>query len=170
VRVIEPARRIDTPSEVALAATKLTDGPVTDAEAGAAATKVLQTSVAAQSDQTVVQAAYTEPATTPATPVRRTVPAPVFTLSALPTESLRDSEAADPAPAPVADGQVLYVTANSVNVRQEPSTEASVVGKLTRGEAALVLWQEGEDWARIIIEGDGLEGYVASRFLSANAP
>jgi uncharacterized protein YgiM (DUF1202 family) len=125
-----------------------------------------------QQDAEVIQAAYNEPETTPVAPVRRTVAAPVFTLSALPTESLRETEAAaeEPATQTASEGQVLYVSAKSVNVRQGPSTDSSVVGKLGRGEAALVLWQEGDDWARIIIEGDGLEGYVATRFLSATAP
>ena len=68
------------------------------------------------------------------------------------------------------DGEIWYVAGNSLNVRSGPSTDDAVVGKLSRGEATLVVAREGEDWARIRIEGDGIEGYVAMRFLSAVAP
>lgn len=91
----------------------------------------------------------------------------VFTLSNLPTET------PPAAPEPVAEGvegQILYVTAASVNVRDGPSTEASVLGKLGAGEAALVVADVDGEWARIVIQGDGMEGYVALRFLGAEAP
>lgn len=61
---------------------------------------------------------------------------------------------------------VVYVNASSVNVRQGPSTQDAVVGKLDRGDAALVVWTDDTGWSRIRIEGDGVEGYVASRFLT----
>lgn len=61
---------------------------------------------------------------------------------------------------------VRYVTASSLNVRDGPSTRFAVVGKLTRGEAALVVWTETNGWSRIRIEGDGIEGYVSSKLLT----
>ena len=76
--------------------------------------------------------------------------------------------APEPEPSPLAE--VWYVDARSVNVRAGPSTDSSVLGRLTRGEAATVIAREGEDWAHIIIEGDGIEGYVAARFLTRDAP
>lgn len=108
-------------------------------------------------------------------PVRQKVtPAPVFTLSALPSigEDRADPHAVLPAATevtdtgaePGAEPVVWLVSATSVNVRQGPSTDTSVVGKLANGEAVTVVSLEG-DWARIMIEGDGLEGYVAARFL-----
>lgn len=104
-------------------------------------------------------------------PVRQKVtPAPVFTLSALPSigEDRADPHAVLPAATEVTDTGaepvVWLVSATSVNVRQGPSTDTSVVGKLANGEAVTVVSVEG-DWARIMIEGDGLEGYVAARFL-----
>ena len=103
-------------------------------------------------------------------PVRAVISAveePVFTLSALPTEAVPG--AATPANSS-AEGQIYYVTASAVNVRDAPSTEASVLGKLEAGEAALVITDVGGEWARIVIQGDGMEGYVAMRFLSAEAP
>ena len=68
------------------------------------------------------------------------------------------------------EGTIWYVTANSVNVRAEPSTEAEVVGKLGSGEATLLVQAVDDDWARIVIQGDGVEGFVAMRYLSAEAP
>ncbi len=67
-------------------------------------------------------------------------------------------------------GEIWYVAGNSLNVRAGPSTDDAVVGKLSRGEAMLLVAREGDEWAQIRIEGDGIEGYVATRFLSANLP
>lgn len=94
----------------------------------------------------------------------------VFTLSDYADPA---PDAAQVAPAPSeqsAEGEVWYVAGNSLNVRSGPSTNDAVVGKLTRGEATLVVWREGPDWARIRIEGDGIEGYVAMRFLTPDVP
>jgi len=72
-------------------------------------------------------------------------------------------------PAAVAPDAVKYVTGRSVNVRSGPSTADGVVGKLTRGEAVTVVWIEENGWARIRLEGDGLDGYMSMDFL-ADAP
>jgi uncharacterized protein YgiM (DUF1202 family) len=102
--------------------------------------------------------------------VREVTPQPVFTLSDLPAVAVDpEPEVADALPS-AATGEIWYVTANSVNVREGPSTDTSVVEKLTRGEAVAVVFEEGSEWARISIEGDGLEGYVALRFLAPDAP
>ncbi|WP_431298395.1 SH3 domain-containing protein [Tabrizicola sp. BL-A-41-H6] len=106
----------------------------------------------------------------------------VFTLSNLQTEEIPAgpdatqevageplAEVSEP-DAPGAEGQIMYVTANSVNVREGPSTEAPVLGKLGSGEAALVVNDVDGEWARIVIQGDGMEGFVAMRFLSAESP
>lgn len=102
---------------------------------------------------------------------------PVFSLAALGNELVpgeADARGTGPAPADVASeetaGTIWYVTANSVNVRAEPSTEAEVLGRLSNGEAALIVAEVEGDWARIIIQGDGMEGYVARRYLSPEAP
>jgi uncharacterized protein YgiM (DUF1202 family) len=105
---------------------------------------------------------------------------PVFTLSALgnelvpgeggtPIEAAVTEAITDPAPASEG-GTIWYVTADSVNVRAAPSTEAEVLDKLGSGEAALLVAAVDADWARIVIQGDGVEGYVALRYLSPNAP
>lgn len=101
---------------------------------------------------------------------------PVFSLASLGNETI--PAAADPQPVPeatpeVADGgtgTIWYVVANSVNVRAEPSTGAEILGRLGSGEAALLVQQVDADWARIVIQGDGVEGYVAMRYLSPEAP
>lgn len=98
-------------------------------------------------------------------------PEPVFTLSALPTVTMETEApvAEEPAVA-AASGDIWYVTAGSVNVREGPSTDTSVVDKLTRGEAVAVSFEPGSEWALVTIEGDGTQGYVALRFLSPEAP
>jgi hypothetical protein len=116
--------------------------------------------------------------------VVRAVEEEVFTLSALgnelvpgedgsAVEALVTEAAADPAePATPAfgGGTIWYVTADSVNVRAAPSTEADVLGRLQTGEAALLVAAVDADWGRIVIQGDGVEGFVALRFLSPTAP
>ena len=97
-------------------------------------------------------------------------PQPIFTLSALPTVTRDAPEPAPEAAVAPAAGDIWYVTAKSVNVRQGPSTDTSVVEKLTRGEAVSVSFDEGSEWARVTIQGDGVEGYVALRLLSPTAP
>lgn len=67
-------------------------------------------------------------------------------------------------------GRIWYVAADSVNVRAEPSTEAAILGKLSSGEELLLVAAVDDEWARIVIQGDGIEGYVASRFLTPVAP
>lgn len=123
----------------------------------------------------VVSAAYTPADPLPEPATEKVTPAPVFTLSVLPTIG---GDTADPDPAlaaaegeadpalDVTGGSVWYVTASAVNVRQGPSTGTSIVGRLTGGEAVTVVAMDGSGWARILIEGDGIEGYVAARFLT----
>ncbi len=77
--------------------------------------------------------------------------------------------ATEPSVAQSADA-VWYVSAKAVNVREGPSTQYSVIDRLTRGEAATVVALEGNGWARIRIEGDGIEGYVSADFLTQDAP
>jgi uncharacterized protein YgiM (DUF1202 family) len=139
----------------------------------------------------VVKVAAAEPATKPAAvaevaaaelvpyvePERQLVTdvaEPVFSLASVGNEAVPSAPSEEPAAAPEVpaggEGTIWYVTASSVNVRAEPSTEAEVVGKLTSGEATLMVQAIDDDWARIVIQGDGVEGFVAMRYLSAEAP
>lgn len=115
-------------------------------------------------------APYVEPARETVTAVEE----PVFSLAAVGNETVPAADATPQAPAPevLADGEgtIWYVNASSVNVRAEPSTDAEIVGKLGAGEATLVVQAVDSDWARIVIQGDGVEGFVAMRYLSAEAP
>lgn len=105
----------------------------------------------------------------------------VFTLANLATEEMPLVGATEPMPENAVaettlseldgvEGQIMYVTARSVNVRAGPSTETEVLGSLGSGEAALVVSDIDGEWARIVIQGDGMEGYVALRFLTAESP
>jgi len=105
----------------------------------------------------------------------------VFTLANLATEEMPSVGATEPVPENAVaettlseldgvEGQIMYVTARSVNVRAGPSTETEVLGSLGSGEAALVVSDIDGEWARIVIQGDGMEGYVALRFLTAESP
>ena len=96
----------------------------------------------------------------------------VFTLAALP--SLGGDRVARPeAIAAVALGaepdvqNLRYVAGDMVNVRMGPSKDTNVVAKLGRGEAVTLVSDADPDWAEILIEGDGLQGYVAKRLLRA---
>ncbi|MCU0828600.1 MAG: SH3 domain-containing protein [Tabrizicola sp.] len=99
---------------------------------------------------------------------------PVFSLASLGNEAVpgEDAEriAKDAAPVAVDGGTIWYVNASSVNVRSAPSTDADILDKLGSGEAALMVSAVDDEWARIVIQGDGLEGYVALRYLSPAAP
>lgn len=115
----------------------------------------------------VAPAPYVEPERALVTAVEE----PVFSLSSVGNETPPSGpEAPQPEVATGGEGTIWYVNANAVNVRAEPSTQAEVVGKLASGEATLVVQAVDEDWARIVIQGDGVEGFVAMRYLSAAAP
>jgi hypothetical protein len=69
--------------------------------------------------------------------------------------------------APPADAtpRLQYVVADTVNVRAGPSAKTDSLTKLDRGEAVQVLPSDTPGWSMIRLEGDGVEGYVATRFL-----
>ena len=104
----------------------------------------------------------TEAVFVPAQPVR-VAPAPTA-----PEPEVVD--VADPAPEPA--GKLAVVTSRSVNVRSGPSTSDTIIGRLTAGEQVLVVFEATpvDGWNLVRIEGDGIEGYVASRLLQDAAP
>ena len=65
---------------------------------------------------------------------------------------------------------VKYVQGRSVNVRAGPSTQNAVIGRLTRGEAVTVVSIEDNGWARVRLEGDGIDGFMSLSFLAETAP
>ncbi len=68
----------------------------------------------------------------------------------------------------LAAGASLTVATESsnLNIRQEPSTEAAVVGKAAKGEAVTLVEQTSAEWWKIKT-ADGEEGYAYSRYLRA---
>jgi uncharacterized protein YgiM (DUF1202 family) len=67
------------------------------------------------------------------------------------------------------EGEVMYITASSVNMRSGPGTQNSVVDSLGRGTAVEAVGAPEGDWIQIRTAQDQL-GYVSGQFLSADAP
>jgi SH3-like domain-containing protein len=83
--------------------------------------------------------------------------------------AVEQTAVAPPLPEPqMASGRLLTVSARAANVRQGPGTDFGVVGSLTQGEQVLVVEEDTpiDGWSRIRLEGDGIEGYIATRLLS----
>nr|WP_315026617.1 SH3 domain-containing protein [uncultured Chryseobacterium sp.] len=68
----------------------------------------------------------------------------------------------------LASGASLTVATDesNLNIRQEPSTEAAVVGKAAKGSAVTLIEQTSDDWWKVKT-ADGQEGYAYSRYLRA---
>ena len=117
-----------------------------------------------------VKLAVNQTASPPAAQVQAASFAPDQPVMAPPVEDVTAvTETADVPSLPAPDAtKILFVAAKSVNVREGPGKDFGVVSRLSRGEAVLVVTAgTGPDgWSLIRIEGDGVEGYVASRFLT----
>ena len=55
---------------------------------------------------------------------------------------------------------------SNLNIRQEPSTDAAVVGKAAKGSTVTLVEQTSDDWWKVKT-ADGQEGYAYSRYLRA---
>ncbi|MCW3159828.1 SH3 domain-containing protein [Chryseobacterium oryctis] len=55
---------------------------------------------------------------------------------------------------------------SNLNIRQEPSTEAAVVGKAAKGSSVTLIEQTSDDWWKVR-SADGQEGYAYARYLKA---
>lgn len=150
------------------AVTVVSAEPVTQPAASPAPAPTLAPTLAGAEPEAAAPQAYVEPVRQLVTRVEE----PVFSLASLGNEAVPTVAPDEPQPevAEGGTGTIWYVVANSVNVRAEPSTEAEVLGKLGSGEAALLVQAVNSDWARIVIQGDGVEGFVAMRYLSPEAP
>jgi hypothetical protein len=96
--------------------------------------------------------------------------APGLTLALPAAEATAPDDPASQPPAPPlagADAAPLeqYVLADSVNVRAGPSARTVSLTRLDRGDAVQVLPSDTPGWSKVRLERDGLEGFVASRFL-----
>ena len=68
----------------------------------------------------------------------------------------------------LAAGASLKVATESsnLNLRQEPSTEAAVVGKAAKGASVTLVEQSSDEWWKVK-NSDGVEGYAYARYLEA---
>ncbi len=64
--------------------------------------------------------------------------------------------------------QTMYVNSSTLNLRQEPSTDSTIVKKLTRS-TKLTRTGIGGNWSRVTLT-TGESGYVATEYLTKNAP
>ena len=89
---------------------------------------------------------------------------PVMVAPAAPAPEAVEPVAAE---TPALEAAIFYINAKSVNVRTGPGKSNPVIARLTRDEAVLVISQTDEEngWSLIRIEGDGVEGYVATQLL-----
>ena len=65
----------------------------------------------------------------------------------------------------VADGSLRVVTGSRVNVRSGPSTSHNVLGQVVKAEIVAITEVASDGWVKISVQGDGVEGYIAARFL-----
>lgn len=61
---------------------------------------------------------------------------------------------------------IIATEDSNLNIRQEPSTEAAIVGKAAKGESVTLVEQTSDDWWKIKT-ADGEEGYAYARYLKA---
>lgn len=54
----------------------------------------------------------------------------------------------------------------NLNIRQNPSTDAEVVGKAAKGEAVTLVEQSNDEWWKVKTAA-GVEGYAYARYLKA---
>ena len=68
----------------------------------------------------------------------------------------------------LASGASLTVATeeSNLNIRQEPSTEAAVLGKASKGSSVTLIVQTSDDWWKVKT-ADGQEGYAYSRYSRA---
>ena len=98
-------------------------------------------------------------------------PAPsdlVVAAAFVPEKPLMAAPAVTEAEEPAVEGKLYFIAAENANVREGPGKDHAVIDRLPKGEAVQVLaYGEGaEGWSLIRIEGDGIEGYVATRLLT----
>ncbi|KMQ71778.1 SH3 domain-containing protein [Chryseobacterium koreense] len=55
---------------------------------------------------------------------------------------------------------------SNLNIRQEPSTEAAIIGKAAKGENVTLVEQTSDDWWKVKT-ASGTEGYAYARYLQA---
>ncbi|MEO6299198.1 MAG: SH3 domain-containing protein [Paracoccaceae bacterium] len=104
----------------------------------------------------------------PAQPVMKPIEAAVLTAAAATIPPPAPALIALPEPE-IPGGELFSVAASGANVRQGAGTDFPVLDSLTGGEQVLVVddTQPTQGWSKVRLEGDGVEGYVATRLLTA---
>lgn len=105
----------------------------------------------------------------PAAPLTPDLQSTVMAAPVVATPEVTAVTAPEPTPEPeVAGGKLFFVSATGANVREGPGTDYGVLGSLAQGEQVLVVLEDTpvEGWSRVRLEGDGVEGYIATRLLS----
>ncbi|MGC8204072.1 SH3 domain-containing protein [Aliiroseovarius sp. PTFE2010] len=124
--------------------------------------EIALTAVAVQAPQVLPKAQLVQPASAAKQGLRQLEIPAVFAASAASTGPDAGSREMKPEPS---QSNVFVVSGSRVNVRAGPSTQFGVVGQVIRGDLAMVVEETSNGWARIRIEGDGVEGYMSTRFL-----
>ena len=88
----------------------------------------------------------------------------------VPVEPVELTTTENPTTPPEAVPAVRYVAASRVNVREGPSTGNPVVGSVAYADAVEIVSEPTNGWVEIRIEGDGIHGYMAARFLQETPP
>lgn len=118
-------------------------------------------------------AAGTLPATPPVdiVPAANQTPERTQRFPGPPLEPSPEYAGATPEAAQVvpADGPVLYVTADRVNMRAGAGTDNPVVASLTGGSAVQALGPTGGEWVQVQT-AEGQQGFVSAQFLTSDAP
>ncbi len=82
-------------------------------------------------------------------------------------ESTEESTVAPVVSKELAAGDIWYVNTDSLNVRDNPSTEGNKIGELYRGEEVRILALAEDGWVQI--HSVTVDGYVKADFLAATA-
>ncbi|KEY18620.1 SH3 domain-containing protein [Kaistella antarctica] len=61
---------------------------------------------------------------------------------------------------------MVATESSNLNLRQEPSTDATVVGKAAKGASVTLVEQTSDDWWKVR-NSEGEEGYAYARYLKA---
>lgn len=101
----------------------------------------------------------TAPVTPPAPPVVKEHGAPVIAIPQPTAPTVK---------APSAPGQIAYVTASTLNVRDAPTTTGAKLGALVRGDQVSVA-EVRDGWAAIRL-GSGGVAWVSADYLSKSPP
>ncbi len=83
------------------------------------------------------------------------------------TETVTDTATATDLPANVT---LRWVAVESANVRAQPGRYGAIAGRVERNDVVQVLWMEDNGWARIRMEGDGVDGFVFGDLLTDVEP